>query len=608
MNGTMTSLNEFLPTDRLFEIPIYQRGYSWEEDNLRDLWDDLNYLGNRDHYFGTILLKKANKKTRIGLRTFDHFEVIDGQQRLTTTLILLRELITQLKEMGDEEVTDQASKLEEDYVGRTPYFKLTIGNEDEDYFRESILAGSSAIYPKTQAQERLRKAQAFFRARFDQRRKGQGPERHRDFLIDFKSRIDRLQVMLYIVPSNAEAVRMFETVNDRGRPLTNLEKAKSILMYASYLVVDDPTVLDKLLFDINGHFAEIYRCFHDIEEALGLRDAGEIRRYHHVLFFGHRTLHKHMQVLKNCLMEKSRENREDCEHFIRRYARSLRQAFETMQDIARRRQDQSSLGRTIDRLFLVGPVGNLNPLLIATWQKFVEDSKREQVLCLFEAFVFRVYRVVRWRSHTGRSTLNWLAYHVHRSFTFDEFQQKLRELHLKYVTDDRFRRELSGTHCYGSLRTDTIKYLLAQYETKLRTEAGEPITLPLAEILSSEFETEHILPQHPAGGLDEQEMAAHEEIVHRLGNLTIASKKWNQSMGNRPFEEKRDGRGNGEPGEKKICYGNSSLRVQRELKKHVQWNESTIQERGDEIIDFAMERWRIDPMAGPEANAAQTSG
>ena len=594
MNGTLTSLNEFLPSDRLFEIPIYQRGYAWEEENLRDLWDDLDYLGDRDHYFGTILLKNANKKTRAGLRTFDHFEVIDGQQRLTTTLILLRELISQLKELGDEEVRDQASKLEENYVGRTPHYKLTIGNEDEDFFRDSILAGRSAIDPKTRAQERLRNARAFFRARFDQRREGQGRDKYRDFLIDFKSRIDRLQVMLYIVPSNAEAVRMFETVNDRGCPLTNLEKTKSILMYASYLVVDDPTTQDNLLSEMNSHFSEIYRCFQDIEEGLGLRDAGEIQRYHHVCFFGQRTLHKHMQVLKDRLMEKSREDRGDCERFIRRYARSLRQAFGTMQDIARRRRDGSALGRAINRLFLVGPVANLYPLLIAAWQEFGEDLEREEILCLFEAFVFRVYRVGRCRSHTGRSTLNWLAYHVHRSFTFDDFQQRLRELNLHYVTDDRFRRELSGTHCYGSLGTKTIKYLLAQYEHELQTKAGERITLPLAEILSTEFETEHILPQHPAGGLDEEEMAAHEEIVHRLGNLTIASKRWNQSMGNRPFEEKRDDRGDSEPGDKKICYRNSSLHVQRELEKYAQWNESTIQERGARIIAFALEHWRID--------------
>ncbi len=494
----------------------------------------------------------------------------------------------------------RTSWLEEDYVGRSPHYKLTIGNEDKDFFRDSILTGTSATSPKTRAQVRLQSAQKFFRDRFDQQQE-EDRNGHRDFLIDFKRRIDRLQVMLYIVPSNAEAVRMFETVNDRGSPLTNLEKTKSILMYASYLVVEDSATLDKLLSDMNGHFSEIYRCFQDIEDGLGLRDAGEIQRYHHVIFFGQRTLPKHMQELKKRLMEKSREDREDCKHFIYEYARSLRQAFGTMQDIARRRRDGSGLGRAIDRLFLVGSVGNLYPLLIAAWQKFGEDSEREEILRLFEIFVFRVYHVVRWRSHTGRSVLNSLAHRVYQEdFAVGDFQQKLRELNDYYITDDQFRGELSGTRCYESLGTRTVKYLLAQYEHEL--QADEQIPLPLAEILSPEFETEHILPQHPAGGLDEETAEAHEKIVHQLGNLTIASKKWNQIMGNRTFEEKRDGKG-----DKKICYRNSSLHIQRELEKYEQWGESTIQERGNEIIDFAMERWRINPTADPEAEAAQAS-
>ena len=490
MNGTLTSLNQFLLGDSLFEIPIYQRGYAWEEENLRDLWDDLYYLGDRKtHYFGTILLKKPDKTTEAGMRDFDHFEVIDGQQRLTTTLILLRELISQVKEFADREMSSQASKLEEDYIVYQDHYKLTIGGEDKSFFRDSILAGQSTIRAKTRAQKRLREAQIFFRDQFHRQRERQGLDEYLKFLIKLKKRIDGLEVMLYIVPSNAEAVRMFETVNDRGRPLTALEKTKSILMYASYLVVDDPQTLDTLLSELNDDFSEIYRCFVDIEERLELRDAGEIQRYHHIYFIDSKDSHKHMRVLKRRLMEKSREDREDCERFIRRYACSLRQAFGTMQDIATRRRDGSALGSAIDRLFLVGPVGNLYPLLIASWQKFGEDSKREEILCLFEAFVFRVYRVVRWRSHTGRSTLNKLAYQVHRHFTFSDFQKALGELILHYVTDDRFRRELSGTHCYGSLNTRTIKYLLAQYEHKLQTNAGERITLPLAEILSSEFET-----------------------------------------------------------------------------------------------------------------------
>ena len=603
MNGTLTPLNQLLRRDWLFEIPLYQRGYAWEEENLRDLWDDLYYLGEKQHYFGTILLKDLDKKTKAGWRAFDHYEVIDGQQRLTTTLILLRELISQIKEFGEEEGAGHVSRLEEDYIGTPHHYKLTIGGDDRFFFHDSILAGTSAD-PQTRAQKRLKSAQDFFRTQFDHRREQLG-DQYLDFLSEFKDGIDRLEVMLYIVPSNAEAVRMFETVNDRGRPLTNLEKTKSILMYASYLVVHDRTTLDKLLDDLNGHFTAIYRSFQEIEEGLGLRDAGDIQRYHHIFFFS-ASGDAHMRKLKDRLMGKSREDPEECERFIRDYASSLRQAFATMQDIARRRHDDSVLGRAINRLFLVGPVGNLYPLLIAAWRKFGEASQREDIIRLFEAFVFRGYRVVRLRSHTGRVWIYPMAREVHRDgFTFERLQRKLMEMHRHYANDDAFRQALSGTHCYLNLGTRTIRYLLAQYEERLRRDAGERMTLPFAEILSSEYETEHILPQHPAGDLGEEEIAAHQDIVHRLGNLTIASKQCNQIIGNRPFEEKRDGRG--EPGYEKCCYRNSILHVQKNLARYDQWNESSIQERGDAIIAFALERWRIDPMTGPRAKAAQAS-
>ncbi len=307
MNGTLTDLNQLLKSDRLFEIPIFQRGYAWEEENLRDLWDDLDYLGDRKHYFGTILLKETDRTTEDVMKTFEHFEVIDGQQRLTTTLVLLRELITQIKEFGDREVSDEASKLEEDYIVYRHHYKLTMGGDDKSFFRDSILAGASASDPQTGAQKRLRNAQAFFRDQFDRQRE-QEPDGYVEFLKKFKRRIDRLEVMLYIVPTTAEAVRMFETVNDRGRPLTNLEKTKSILMYASYLVVDHPQTRDTLLDELNDHFAGIYRCFQDIEERLGLRDAGEIQRYHHIFFIGPQNSHRHMQVLKELLMGKSRKD------------------------------------------------------------------------------------------------------------------------------------------------------------------------------------------------------------------------------------------------------------------------------------------------------------
>jgi len=605
MNGTLLSLNQLLHNDWLFEIPIYQRGYAWEEENLRDLWDDLYYLEDREHYFGTVLLKSADKPpARVGLKTLEQFEVIDGQQRLTTTLILLRELISQMKAVGDEDIRAQVSKLEEDYIVYLDNYKLTIGGEDASFFRDTILAGESATTPETGAQGRLRDAQVFFRERFDRQRE-LGQDEYLDFLIELKSRIDRLQIMLYIVPSSAEAVRMFETVNDRGRPLTDLEKTKSILMYASYLVVDDPQTLETRLAELNDYFSKIYRCFKDIEEGLGLRDPGEIQRYHHIFFSGPKNSHTHMRLLKDLLMVKSREDPESCRAYIPAYARSLWNAFDTMRDIAKRRQARNTLGRSIDRLFQVGGMANLYPLLIVAWQNYREDPQREEILRLFEAFVFRVYRVTRYRSHTGRASLEWLALRVRRdNLTFADSLRRLRELNLEYVSDEAFRRHLSETHCYPNLGTRTIKYLLAEYEMARRIDEGEPLPPDLTQILSREYETEHILPQNPAGGLGQDEAAAHDEIVHRLGNLTLASKEWNRTMGNRAFHEKRDGRPNGDPDGKRICYRNSILRVQRDLATWREWNEATIGERGDRIIDFALGRWRIDP----EANATTTSG
>ena len=85
--------------DRLFRVPDYQRGYSWEESQLSDFWDDLiNLPKGRDHYMGMLTLRKLTDAETEGwvdekwlLREdVDAFHVVDGQQRLATALILIQ--------------------------------------------------------------------------------------------------------------------------------------------------------------------------------------------------------------------------------------------------------------------------------------------------------------------------------------------------------------------------------------------------------------------------------------------------------------------------------------------------------------------------------------
>ena len=148
MEGNLVTIDELLVGPRLFDIPVYQRGYAWEEKNLQDIWEDLYYLDpSKKHYLGTALLKDSGDTVSVGLNTFKRLEVIDGQQRLTTVLILLREIISQANSV--EELRDQVPELEKDYLKNLGYYKLnyklTSTGSDDDFFRRCVVDGNEIL-------------------------------------------------------------------------------------------------------------------------------------------------------------------------------------------------------------------------------------------------------------------------------------------------------------------------------------------------------------------------------------------------------------------------------------------------------------------------------
>ena len=131
----------------IFKIPDYQRGYSWENVHSRDLLNDLEAIQvssienekERRHYTGTVVLQPTGIQSGFG-ESYKKYDVVDGQQRLTTILILLKTTIEELRGItGAEEVEAQkvANNIEERYLtvdgpqGRI--FKLSL-DEDNDFF------------------------------------------------------------------------------------------------------------------------------------------------------------------------------------------------------------------------------------------------------------------------------------------------------------------------------------------------------------------------------------------------------------------------------------------------------------------------------------------
>lgn len=98
METTLLTLSKIF-TERLFRIPDYQRGYAWTEKQLKDFWSDLEQLEiGKNHYVGVLTLERVDEKSFnkwdddkwiIKSKKYEPYYIVDGQQRLTTAIILM---------------------------------------------------------------------------------------------------------------------------------------------------------------------------------------------------------------------------------------------------------------------------------------------------------------------------------------------------------------------------------------------------------------------------------------------------------------------------------------------------------------------------------------
>ena len=596
MDGSLVSLSGLLIGNRIFDVPVFQRSYAWERKNLEDLWEDLYYMDpSKKHYFGTVLLKDSGKTAQTAVDTLKRFDVIDGQQRLTTVLILLREVISQLKRVSAQHLQEEVGALEKRYLRDGEHYKINPLGDDGHFFHHVIIDGNEFLSKDTatHSQRRLADAKAFFRERLLDEEERQS-SKYQAFLVRFKRKIDDLQLIQYQVSSDADAIRIFETVNDRGRPLSNLEKTKSFLMHTSYLGIEDEGEVAGRLEELNGHFSRIYRHF---EAASGTRHMERLRmgeddvhRYHFINYISSgSTSSRPLESLKDHIREMLKRDQGECAEYALMYAKDLERAFYAVREIADTYRGDKE-GGTLSRIFMLERMGNIFPLLIASWLKFSSrPSRMEKILKLLEAFIVRVYVIGGWRSDAGGSRFNRMARRVHQGkLTYADLLRELRSMNREYQSDGKFRRSFDWEDFYTRFSPRDIKYLLTEYETHLRRKSDLPLALSTREkILSSGYEVEHIWAQSPSSEMSEDEEVEHSQNVHRLGNLTIASASWNKSMGNKSFQRKR-WRSKNRP-----SYSNSNLLVQKELAELTAWNVEEISERERRIVQFALQRWSV---------------
>lgn len=446
MEKGLTTIKGLFTGDKAFSVPIYQRYYSWGEKQLDDLWSDLYYLNtNKKHYFGTILLKNTGKLIEEDLEPFDTYEIIDGQQRITTVLILIREIVNQLRSLKDSRLEKLLGKTEEDYLNYESIYKLKLQGDDLNFFKQYIINNQEdSIDAVTNSQNRLKQAKLFFRNRMENLNLDQAS--YKEFLLELKQKINDLEIILYDVDNDSDAVLIFETVNDRGKPLTNLEKTKSFLMHMVYLSA--PKNVERYLDCINQRFSNIFKLFEIIKNSKRGKNLNEddIQRYHFIIYQKNlknrvETSYNYMDVLKDIVKNLNRTDSAKTIEYVLDYTKDLEKSFHTIKEIIKYSKNDE-LGSFMHRIFILERIANFYPLLIALWSKY-NDKKKLTFLKLIEIASFRLYAIGKRKTNAGLSFLYNLAFQVHYNhLNYSEIQYEFIENLIKMYEDDKsFQRD-----------------------------------------------------------------------------------------------------------------------------------------------------------------------
>ena len=598
----MTQLQHLL-VGSTFRIPPYQRDYSWEISHVDDLLNDIEEAveGKTSHYLGTFVLSRA--------ADHDPFEVVDGQQRLTTLFLIVGALLQQLP--TSEQTGSAAILFRDSSTGR---IKMHFGVNDEfatrlltneldldlDLERPQNNDSPVADHPLTAGQRRLHRAyqQACVRAQ-SLYEDGSDTRMVRQWIETIK----KMDILHFQASDTGRAIRMFQTVNDRGLSLSTMDKVKALLIYYSNRYLDG-----KLDETINCWFGKSFVAFDRAKDLVRKEDyridnisrddfrENDLLRYHYLAYdyagivgggnfkISDRTLLD--GFLKPTLLKYKDTNQ--LEDFIHDYAHDLSRFFEAFHNVVEHGQSCTKLYK----LFVVlGMSTRLYPLLIRLHQGGlletpIYDGGPTLLSCL-ETCGMRLYEI-------GRSAA---------AAKIVKLSQKSQQSAPAEIGDElrSITEELMPDYKLRGILTDRVydrgfRHLLVEYDEHRH---GCPHTLDkLRKLVRRKITFEHVFPSEP--GFDVRrfgfaDMHEYFEHIDRLGNALPLSRKMNAGCGNKSPADKMS--------DPKLYKSSCYVSTQRFAMKYKNgFRKEHLVERTKRLADWVMDRWRLWEYA-PESPA-----
>ena len=667
---------DLLFKNKIFRIPDYQRGYAWQHAQLKSFWEDLiNLQSARSHYTGVLTLTEINKsEIPVDAKEYwlvsDHsyrvYNVVDGQQRLSTFVIFIQALADFFRHMPENSdiaadeiyITDSLTlaDLEKTYLFKsnrkggfkTYKFGYTEDNPSQEYLRHRILGepGGGNIQ-ETFYTLNLEYAKNYFVKVIGEHQAKFGKAGLSEL---YRKLTQRFLFNEYIIEDEFDVFVAFETMNNRGKKLSDLELLKNRLIYLTTLFNEEQldTAGKKVLRDdINAAWKNVY---HQLgRNKLHPLNDDEFLRAHWITYFKYsrdtgrdyadflinehflpqRILSCDQEVLPETVQDQSLATEQDeqddndepaakveldpkrkLNHSeIRNFVMSLNDSAVHWYNshnpaLASNMAHEEVLA--IDRLNRIG-IGYFRPLVMVVLMKVMSERERIDFFNKIEHYQFLAFRLGNAKSNYRSSEFyNFARTLAEGKTSLKEISDKfVKNLEYTYNSDSTLRIDdfystlhkkfSNGSGYYG---WSGIRYVLFEYEQSLLHESRQS-KVEWADFLKpgkDRISIEHIYPQTPTEEWEDAFASVPEDerinYSGTIGNLLLLSASINSSLQNDSFVKKKNTRSDSSGKKIKNGYADGS-HSEIEVADNDSWGPTEIRERSIRILKFMEKRWNF---------------
>ncbi len=542
MEAKERKINEILTENRLYEIPAYQRPYSWDEEHSLELIQDIYNAFKRndtEYFIGSIITIEKEKN-----RTYD---VVDGQQRLTTLNLIFAVLKQMISNKSSVEDIQKRLMPLNPHTDEPEKPRLTVRMQDQNFFLNHIILGEKVkeYQEISETQERLRTNSNEIKNFLKSIEESENGLRR---LVNYI--LEHVYVVFVITDSLTSAYRLFNVLNARGLSLSNGDLLKNKLFeYAEKKEQERK---------------QIENSWNELEQIVGIKNLD--------IFLGHlRTAIKGNKAKETLYKEFYEIIDENYKEFPSKFAKLLVDSANNYVKIIEKDFEDCKTDIYLQSLENVSHDEWIPPIL-AFLNKPVKNMELYDFIGLIDRITYQ-----NWIRRLGKTKRNTVYYRLINQINNSETTDIIRHTVVEFANNEEFKSHLesdfyNNTYC---------KAVLFRIERELQDDS-------VSKDFNGRITIEHVLPQY----LQDEYWTIrftkekHRELLNRIGNLTLLSASKNSSAKAFSFDKKKE------------IYIQLNKKVSFDLTKEIceeiEWTEEIIRQRQKRLIECIMNIWEIN--------------